>query len=288
MSESRLRSAEFAAPFHGIRASHGVEHDPEALARAYAVKMRRDAVFSHLTAAQLLGLPLPVRFGASPVHVAVPTETAPVRGRGVVGHRRMSTAAALDIRGLRVLAPVDTWITLGPILALPDLVAVADAIVTPRRDRPAWATMDDLAAGLAVDLRARGRRRLVDALGFVRVGSASRPESLLRVLLRAGGLPEPRINHRLGGLPFVVDLAWPDMRFGIEYDGAHHRAAPQFGADLRRQEIIHDDEWLLMRVQKEDLFGDPRGVIERARRRLATRGFVVPLREISQSVLPRP
>jgi hypothetical protein len=43
----------------------------------------------------------------------------------------------------------------------------------------------------------------------------------------------------------------------------------------------------LGRVQKEDLFDEPRELVARARRRLAARGFVVPAREISGVLLPR-
>jgi hypothetical protein len=130
MSDARVRSREFAAPFHGVRAAHGVETDPEALARAYAVKMRRDAAFSHVTAAQLLGAPLPVRFTASPLHITVPTGTSPVRGRGIVGHHGRFDGPALELHGLRVLPPASAWLTLGETLDVPDLVAVADALIT--------------------------------------------------------------------------------------------------------------------------------------------------------------
>src|SRR5687768_5631433 len=76
MTAARIRSPEFSAPFHGVRAAQGVERDTRALAHAYAVKMRRDAVFSHTTAALLLGVPLPLRCEPSPLHVTVPAGTA--------------------------------------------------------------------------------------------------------------------------------------------------------------------------------------------------------------------
>lgn len=283
-----IRSRRLEAPFHGVRAAHGVDKDVVALARAYAVKMRRDAAFSHVTGAQLLGLPLPVRFTPSPLHVSVPTGTAPVRGRGVVGHHLASTSRSLEVRGLRVLQPAALWVTLGLALEVPDLVAAADSLVTSTSSQRALCSVDDLQVALAESPRARRRGVLRAALPFVRVGAASRPESLLRVLLQAAGFPEPELNFRVEGLRYLVDLAWPDFRFGIEYDGGHHRSAAQYGADLRRQEVIHDDDWLLMHVQKEDLFGDPLGVVTRARLRLARLGFVVPHREVSQTVLPRP
>lgn len=287
MSDARIRSREFATPFHGVRAAHGVEAEPDSLARAYAVKMRRDAAFSHVTAAQLLGAPLPVRFSASPLHVTVPTGTAPVRGRGIAGHHRSFIGAPLELRGLRVLAPAAAWLTLGELLDVPDIVAVGDALVTATRHRASWCTVDDLVAAVVADPRVRGRSALRSALAFVRPGAASRPESLLRVLLVAAGFPEPALNFVVPGLPYRVDLAWPEFKFGVEYDGWHHAFPGQARADSSRQEFIHDREWQLMRVQKEDLFDEPRDLVERARRRLAARGFVVATREISGMMLPR-
>lgn len=287
MSDARIRSREFATPFHGVRAAHGVETEPEGLARAYAVKMRRDAAFSHVTAAQLLGAPLPARFSASPLHVTVPAGTAPVRGRGIVGHHGKLDRPPVELRGLRILPPASVWLTLGDMLEVPDLVAVADALVTATRDRKAWCTVDDLVAAILAHPRARGRGSLRSALAFVRPGAASRPESLLRVLLMAAGFPEPQLNFAVPGLPYRVDLAWPEFKFGMEYDGRYHARVGQTRADSSRQEFIHDREWQLMRVQKEDLFDQPRELVARGRRRLAARGFVVPAREISAMLLPR-
>jgi very-short-patch-repair endonuclease len=287
VSQSRIRSREFATPFHGVRAAHGVEAQPEALARAYAVKMRRDGAFSHVTAAQLLGAPLPLRFGASPLHITVPTGTAPVRGRGIVGHHCRYEGSPIVLRGLRVLPPPVAWLTLGERLDLPDLVAVADSLVTATRYRAAWCEVDDLLAAVLGHPRVRGRSALRGALAFVRPGAASRPESLLRVLLVAAGFPEPELNFAVPKLPYKIDLAWPEFKFGLEYDGRHHAFPGQARADSSRQEFIHDREWQLMRVQKEDLFDEPRELVARVSRRLAARGLGVALREISGLVLPR-
>lgn len=288
MSDARIRSSEFAAPFHGVRAAHGVERDVTALAHAYAVKMRRDAVFSHVTAAQLLGLPLPSRFGPSPLHVLVPTGTAPVRGRGIRGHHAERMPEPVRLDGLRVLPPAETWATLGAHLEVPDLVAVGDAIIVRDPASVGHASLTRLRDVLEGWRSTRGSVALRGAIDGIRLGAASRPESLLRVLLTAAGFPEPVLNLRVPGSASIVDLAWPELRFGIEYDGGYHRSARQYGVDLGRQEAIHDLGWLLMRVRKEELFGDPLLVVERARRRFAHRGYVLPAVEISQTVVPRP
>lgn len=51
-------------------------------------------------------------------------------------------------------------------------------------------------------------------------------ESLLRAAILAAGLPEPTINSRVldesGGWLARVDLAYPDRRIAIEYQGDHH------------------------------------------------------------------
>jgi hypothetical protein len=51
-------------------------------------------------------------------------------------------------------------------------------------------------------------------------------ESRLRMLLVLAGLPEPTVNHIVrddrGNWVRRFDLAYPDLRIAIEYDGRHH------------------------------------------------------------------
>src|SRR5690606_39703155 len=96
--------------------------------------------------------------------------------------------------------------------------------------------------------RSSARRR---AAALVRPRVASPPETRLRLLVVLGGLPEPATGYevRVAGRTRYLDLAYPDWRVAVEYDGRHHverdppwsddaegRAGPghQAGAGVRR------------------------------------------------------
>jgi hypothetical protein len=263
-------------------------HGVAGLCAAYNTKMRRDAYFTGITAVRLWDLPLPQHLPVSPIEVAVPLGTAPIRGRGVIGRHEPPGVRPVRLQGLRVLDPAATWASAARTLSVPDLVAIGDALVSPIGGRAALCSIDELRAELESRAGRPGTPRARRAIGFVQVGALSRPESLVRFLLLAGGVPPPELNVPLGAARAVIDLAWSEYRFGLEYDGEYHRSASQFAADIRRQELVHDHGWLLMRITKSDLFGDPRGVVRRVRRRLAARGAPAFGRDLSQSVAFRP
>jgi hypothetical protein len=130
--------------------------------------------------------------------------------------------------------------------------------------------------------------RLRWALDQVRPRAWSRTESLTRLVLTSAGIPEPVLNHPLtvAGRRFNVDLAWPDFRFGLEYDGEMHRDQQAFADDIRRQEIIQDEPWSLMRMTKADLFDRTWELVRRVERRLVDRGCPIAV-ERSKLAIPR-
>lgn len=271
-SRASIDSRYFEMPFHGIRAPRGAL-DLVTRCRAFALRMRSDAAFTGLTAAHLWGMPLPI--GAANLerlHVSVPHGRPRPRSRGVIGSERAADVDVIDLEGLPVLGPVATWASLGASLGVLDLVAVGDHLLGDAH-RPALATVEELTE--VARRRTRGAPRLRRAVPWMRFGSASRPETLSRVLLTAGGIPDPDLNCAIPGTWFTVDLAWPAARFGIEYQGHHHDSAAQRAADIRRQELIHDEGWLLMEVTRVDLFDAPLAMLDRVARRLSERGMHV-------------
>lgn len=268
-SRASIDSRRFEMPFHGVRSALGGDDGVEARCRSYRLRMRADAAFTALTAATLWGIPLPIDADRSRIDVSVPHGMPRPRSRGVRGSERLERVPTTTVRGLRVVSPAATWASLAPRLPIADLVAAGDFLIGAAMRAP-LAAAHDLTA--AVVPRSPGTSRLRAALPLIRPGSLSRPESLLRVLLVTGGVPEPAINHPLVDARAVIDLAWPDARFGIEYQGDHHREPGQFGADIRRQERVHDAGWLLMQVTRYDLFESPRALLSRTRHRLADRG----------------
>jgi len=84
---------------------------------------------------------------------------------------------------------------------------------------------------------------------------------VLRVV-RDLGLPEPRVNYRVqvGGKRRYIDLAWPDTKVAVEFDGfVPHSTRRVFDDDRVRQNHLVADRWTVFRVTKTMLDTDPLG-----------------------------
>ncbi|WP_141933338.1 hypothetical protein [Microbacterium sp. SLBN-146] len=164
-----------------------------------------------------------------------------------------------------------------------DLIAAADAIV--RVDRlpgpsgrvlhAAMATIGDLDA--AVPAGRRGVRALREALPRVRVGSASRMETWVRLTLVDGGLPEPQLDTDVyderGQFLGCVDLAYPAFRVAIEYEGDHHRTdAAQWHRDIVKHDDMVRAGWRVIRVTRQQLFSTPSALVARVAEALRVAG----------------
>jgi hypothetical protein len=280
VSRGRLRSRSLQRPFHGIRSTSLDLDRVEHKCRALAANMRQNHAFSHVTAAVLMGVPLP-RFVEAEASIHV-TALAPARapeGRGIIGHRMSMVPADLTTLGdLLVTSPPYTWSVLAGILQLHDLVAAGDFLVTgnPFDGVAPLCTMAELREIVERRKGERGHRERTRALALVRQGPLSRPESLLRLLIHDSGLPEPQINESLhninGSFLAMPDLCWPDVKVALEYEGDHHREMKQFRKDIHRIERLVDEGWIVMKVSAEDLFHMPYDLSERLARRLQSRG----------------
>ena len=130
VAERRLRGDDLARPFHGVR-TLAVPHDTLTLCRAYGPRMSSTSFFSSVTAAKLLGLPLPHRLQRErAIHVAVPSPTRGIKARGVVGHKvQLMGDDRVLWHGVPVSAPPRAFCELAGLLSLPELVAVGDHII---------------------------------------------------------------------------------------------------------------------------------------------------------------
>ncbi len=159
-----------------------------------------------------------------------------------------------------------------------DLVAVADHLV--RAPRAARGVLEPLATlgqlAQAVDAGRRiGVGRLRTALGRAREGVASRPETWTRLTLVDAGLPEPETDHLVldaaGRFLARVDLAYPQWRIAIEYDGAHHGTGLQWERDVERYAALEAAGWRVIRVTRGMLFETPGLLAARVRAAIAAR-----------------
>ena len=246
---SRLRAADLVRPYCGVRTTSA----PTTLrdrCLAYATRMSDEHWFSHSTAAQLWGLPLPTRIERD-ARLHVSSARREPETVGVVGHRSGHRPEVRRHLGLPVLAPADSWCQLGAVLTLDELVAAGDRLLGWPR---ALCRPEDVDAAIARFGSRRGARKVRAARSRLRAGSASPRESWLRELLVGAGLPEPELNvpiRLLDGSSTHGDLVYAEYRVLVEYDGEQHRLDDdRFGRDVDRLNALALAGWLVVRIRK--------------------------------------
>ena len=97
-------------------------------------------------------------------------------------------------------------------------------------------------------------------------------ESVLRWLLHEAGLPRPVLQHEVrntaGRFLGRADMAWPDRKVLVEFDGDVHRERDVFVDDVRRQNRLITAGWTVLRFASADVLGRPDEVIAEIRRAL--------------------
>lgn len=287
IGRSRLRRHDLEQPFRGVRIAR-LRDDPTRKkwqiardsaihrARAYAAKLPPECFFSHVTAAQFHGLPLPRRLAErAQIDVATMVDARRRRGLAVRGHLLLSgDVSVVQIDGMSVASAVDTWCQLASVLSIDQLVIMGDALVR-REDPPA--TMDHLYAAVERRSGRRGIRRLRDALALVRPRTDSVKETELRLAILRAGLPEPEINVPIcdaDGFIGLGDLVYRALKILIEYDGGQHREdEKQFLHDVDRLDRAMAEGWRVIRVTKKHAAARFEPAIERIRDALIKRGW---------------
>ncbi|MET4640143.1 hypothetical protein [Mycetocola sp. 2940] len=274
LSRNRLRGRDVQAPYRGIRSLGLHANSIVDRCRMFAPKMQAGDAFCSVTAALLYRMPLPrYQENDRQLHVTVAGRRPP-RVRGIVSHSYGLTRPAWSAAGLPLVDPVETWVHLAPILNREDLVAVGDFLVsgrvTPGGREPPLSTIEELTSVIESLSGVRGLTKLRWAVSRVRTGVDSRPESHLRLLFVANGLPEPVVNRPVYSASGVflgrADLAYPELWLLFEYEGDYHRTSPeQFRRDIDRRERFEDHGWRVMRVTSDHLYVAPLAFLRRVR-----------------------
>ncbi|TQJ30657.1 hypothetical protein FBY39_1113 [Microbacterium sp. SLBN-146] len=255
----------------------------------YAVRMPSTQFFCLVSACVLWNAPLPPSafftladdgtWKDRPLDVGVTLPARAPRCDGVRGRSvnpGWADVVEHPLSGLPLTSPASTWAMMGQFLADDDLIALGDAMVREPMhpdDPPALASLAALDTAIAVGRRP-GIPRLREALPFIRTRSRSRQETRLRLALtRDARLPEPSLNWPVyidEVVVALIDVAYPRVRVGFEYEGEQHLTdAAQWAKDIRRYEMLADLGWRIIRVTKSDLDLERTAFIRRARAAVA-------------------
>jgi very-short-patch-repair endonuclease len=215
-------------------------------------------------------------YGAGVVHHHEPIEVI------VPGPRRLGPVAGLRVHtaalasgdvvqrdGILVTSPQRTCWDLARWLDLVEAVVVIDALLASRvLTAP---RLRDYALSRAGD---RGWRLMLRAVDLADAGAESPQESRVRVRLVLAGLPRPETQYVVahnGRFVARLDLAWPDFKVAVEYDGLWHGDAEQFHEDRRRLNQIFGNDWIVLHVTAKRLRDDFEGFVAEVRTALHSR-----------------
>ena len=276
LTPSRLRSSLLDAPFHGVRSVGLAGADIVERCRMYAPRLRNGQLFSHVTAARLLGIPVPLRHRSSAdLHVASVRGTR-VRTRGVVGHLVPDAVASFG-EELPVVSPAQTWCHLASMVSRDYLVAAGDYLISGLRlpggsRTPPLCSHEELVRAVGRYGSRRGAAALGWALPLLRSGVDSARESMLRLAIIAAGLPEPIVGHPVpveGNVVLHPDLSYPQRKIAIEYEGDDHRKdKKRWRQDLRRIVLLEEAGWRVIRATDDDI-ADPTNMVRVIRAAIA-------------------
>ena len=133
-------------------------------------------------------------------HVIRPEGAAHLNRPHVIVHRmKLYDDEITLLDGIPLTTPERTWLDLAEMLTVDELVVAGDSCVRiPRRefegrDLP-LCSLGDLQRMIDRHRGKRGIRKAREAIKLIRVGSDSPQESLLRLAIVRGGLPEPELN----------------------------------------------------------------------------------------------
>jgi very-short-patch-repair endonuclease len=269
LTSSELRSSAWRRLYRGVYVDAKVPESFWLRIAGAALLTPASAVFSGRTAAYLHGATALAEDG-TPVEITVPTGVrfGPVAGLRV--RQAVLSEGDVDVLGQRRCTdPRRTALDIARVEPLLDAVVALDVLLA--RAIVGRSELKEAAAHLV----GRGARRAQQAIALADPRSESPPESRLRVLLAMAGLPtvpQYNVRDRAGNVIARVDLAVPECRVAIEYDGAWHAEDRQFFKDRRRLNRLVAAGWTVLHVTAADMH-DFEGLLARLRALLQDRNF---------------
>jgi hypothetical protein len=245
----RLRSSQWRRAHQGVFAIAGAPQTWEQAVLASVFAVGAGAVASHLCAAALHGFPDAMK--------TFPEVTAPPGRHPKIRHLKVHRTGTLpehDVRivdGIPVTSYARTLVDCTGRMSLGQIARALDAGLV-RHDVTLWSVERSLTPlGQAPGRHPSKLWTLLAERGVETELGESKPEMRVFRVLDASDLPAPTQQHRVrfGRDTFRLDLAYPDAKVAVEYDGWDtHKTRTAFDADRRRDRILQVNGWVVLRL----------------------------------------
>jgi hypothetical protein len=254
VTRRQLQSGLYRRLLQNVYADPSLTAEHRLYARGAMLVMPEDAVLGGRSAAAWYGAP----FASSQdtVLVVVPVDSTWRGPRGVRVHRRPVARSEVviieDNEGVvRLTTPLRTAWEIAALETIPTAVGFLDAMVRTEDLR-----IEALERMVAEGRGSWGSRRVAQVVPLVDGRSQSPPESWVRVACVRAGLPVPVPQFEVtaaGRWLGQVDLAWPEHRLIVEYEGPHHFDELQIRKDDHRYGRFVAAGWRVIRLSAIDL-----------------------------------
>jgi very-short-patch-repair endonuclease len=269
LTKQQLRGSSWRRLFADVYAWSGLSLDRTARAQAASLAAPPGAVISGRWAAWLLGVDI-LQSIDNQVEVTIarndhmwPRDGIAVRHALVPDHDIDVVEGVLVTNAFRTAFDLARRRRLRSRHDLIEAVVALDALA-----HKFWIDFDDFLAYSVAHRGWRGVRSVPDVIQMADRLAESPMETRLRMLLVLSGLPRPVVQHEvhIGGSTYRIDLAYPDCRLAIEYDGQSH--AQRWESDIRRQNLLADRGWRFRRYVSADYYQRPELILTQIRREL--------------------
>ena len=272
LSDAQLRSSAFTQLVWGVHVSAEVPIDNYLMCKAALLAVPEASICGR-SAARLWGAIVP---DSADVEVLLDRKHRTLV-KGLRMHRPAQRPPTTTRYGLRVTTPEATFLKLAGELELVDLVVAGDTLCKK------VTTPEQLIAAAAA-FRGKRARLARTAASLVRAEVDSPQETKVRLLMVFAGIPEPKVNivfrDEQGKITRRIDMGYPALRLGVEYDGRHHAENDdQWQKDIDRREEFDDLDWRLIILRSPDLFMHPDRSLARIAKALASKGVIVRLKQ---------
>ena len=274
---------------------------------AEAKRIGHKLLFGLTTSLALQSVPIPAdcAIDATRLHTVSSTHTKRIRSATSILQphvwKHVDSASIVRINPyVYALNLFQTWAQMSASLSFASLIILGDSIITAIARQPALAqkrsasqVRDDLIAFVHDTPRFKGKVACRRAAMITAINVDSPKESECRLSLLQHGIAGVETGYIVpnaqftSGAPMTLDMAWPEWKVALEYDGDQHRTdKKQWRRDQEKREHLRSRGWIVVTATGGNL-ADEQSRAELAfcvARHLARRGAQFAFHVIAQPI----